>query len=185
MIDKDKKAIEAYWKILRPPRQPETEIEKAKDLLKGRLSEDVTKPEVFCEWLLMACKNKDGDDLEYVMSLGYYLNLYNEASVDVLKQVALKNWHHSMEDMVGLIEEFGGLKRNEVLAKMALQKYPGHYLGDEDEYVTRKCMWALHRLYENQNDLDALEQIKRLSTCGDTMVERFALHHLKKFGLVE
>lgn len=119
------------------------------------------------------------------MSIGYHFDLFDEASVGILKTAALENWHHGMEDMVGLVELFGGSDRNEILEKMALQKYPGQYLGEDDEYVTRKCMWALHRLYKNHQDADALGRIKKLSVCGDPMVESFALHHLKKLGIRE
>lgn len=185
MIGTDRKAIKEYWKILHSQKTTEAEKKAAKDILKNTLSEDVTRPEVFLRWLCEACQCKDGDALGYVMSIGYSFDLFNEDSVRILKTAALENWHHGMEDMVGLVEQFGGSDRNEVLEKMALQKYPGHYLGEDDEYVTRKCMWALHRLYRDRQDKDALERIKRLSVCGDPMVEGFAQHHLKKLRIME
>lgn len=49
--------------------------------------------------------------------------------------------------------------------------------------MARKCMWALYRLYEDKKDTDALEQIKKLSICGDKMVETLALHHLEKLRI--
>lgn len=184
MIKSDIKAIERYWHATTRLGQfinDDIKIHATKKLLHD-LSENVENVDVYKRWLKTACDHKDGNELEYVLAIGYALQLFNENTIEVLKPYVLDNWYYSMEEMVALIEKFGGTNRVELLGKMAIQKYPGHDLGENDEYVTRKSMWALHRLYEN-GDIDALEEIKKLSSCGDDMVEGFANHHLQKLNL--
>lgn len=185
MTQKDKKELHIYFaNKIRNHGQTITKEEEQKlnEDLRKALSEDLFSPGVFCRWLKEACINKNGEELDEVMFFGWLFDLFNEDSVKIIETISLENWvkENNLEDMVRLIENFGGQNKVRSLAAMALQKYPDHYLGDEDEYVTRKAIWALHRLYENSGREDALEQIRQLSVCGDSMVEEFAKHHLEK-----
>ncbi|MEG0944042.1 MAG: hypothetical protein RSF86_10455 [Angelakisella sp.] len=159
--------------------------EKLKETLQKSLSEDLTSPCIYYRWLKDACDHKNGEELDEVMLFGWIFDLFNEENVKIIEEISLENWvkANNLEDMVKLIEDHGDEKKVKSLAAMAVQKYPDLYLGDENEYVARKVMWALHRLYESSGNEDALEQIKKLSTCGDAMVEGLAKHHLEKLGI--
>lgn len=119
------------------------------------------------------------------MLLGWIFELFDKESVKMLEGISLEHWvkSNNLEDMVKLIEQYGSEDKVKVLASMALQKYPNHYLGEEDEAITRKAMWALHRIFKEEQKEEALETIKELSNCGDVIVEGFAKHHLEKLHL--
>lgn len=186
MVEADEKAIYKYYAaILGRTIFTEDEKREQKETLKKSLSEDVTSTEVFCRWLKEACEHRDGEKLDLVMLLGWIFELFSKDNVKIIEGISLENWvkSNNLEDMVGLIERYGGEEKVKSLALMAIQKYPDHYLGDNDEYVARKAMWALHRLYKGEGNEEAIEKIKELSKCGDLMVEDFAKHHLEKLGV--
>lgn len=186
ITEEDKKAIEGYFSVrFKRRRLTEEEQRKQREDLAKSLSEDVTSQEVFCRWLRTACEHRDGEGLNWVTTLGWELALFSRESVEILEKISLENWVLAcdLENMVGLIEDYGGEEKVKSLAAMAVQKYPDHYLGDNDEYIARKAMWALHRLYTEEGNTEALETIKELSQCGDPMVEGYAKHHLEKFGI--
>lgn len=187
MTEKDKESIKQYITarygsgILNEYKQQEI-----KETLKKSLSENLTSSSVFCRWLKEACEHKDGEELDEIMLLGWTFELFDKESVKILENISLENWvkSNNLEDMVELIENYGSKDKVKVLASMALQKYPDHYLGEEDEYIARKAMWALHRLYADKGNKKAVEKIKELSKCGDLMVEGFAKHHLEMLDTV-
>lgn len=190
MNEADRKALDEYLastaKLGTGP-LAEAEKHKREEILKKSLSEDLTSPGVFCRWLREACKNRDGDALDETMLLGWILRRFDGESVKVLEGISLENWvkTNNLEDMVELIERYGGEETVNVLASMAIQKYPGHYLGEDDEHITRKAIWSLHRLYREKGNAEALEKIRELSGFGDLMVEGLAKHHLEKLGVNE
>ena len=186
MLEDDEKALNEYLSgTFRAAILSEDEKRAKKEILRKSLSEDLTSPGVFCRWLKNACEHRDGEELDNILLLGWIFELFDEETVTILEKISLENWvkANNLEDMVGLIERCGGPENVKILASMAVQKYPGHYLGEDDEHITRKAMWALHRLYKEKGKEDALEKIKELSTCGDSMVEGFAKHHLEKLGV--
>ena len=190
MKEADRKALDKYLastaKLGTGP-LAEAEKRKKEETLKKSLSEDLTSPGVFCHWLKEACKDRDGDALDETMLLGWILRRFDRESVKVLEEISLENWvkTNNLEDMVELIERYGGEETVNVLASMAIQKYPGHYLGEYDEHITRKAVWSLHRLYKEKGNAEALEKIRELSRCGELMVERLAQYHLEKLGANE
>lgn len=187
MTEKDKESIKQYITarygsgILN-----ENKKQEIKETLKKSLSENLTSSNVFCSWLKEACEHKDGEELDEIMLLGWIFELFDKESVQIIEEISLENWvkSNNLEDMVELIEKYGGKNKVRSLASMVLQKYPDHYLGEEDEYITRKAMWSLHRLYTDKGSREALKKIKELSKCGDLMVEGFAKHHLEILGIV-
>ena len=186
MTAKDKKALDEYLTTkLGTTIAATEEKQRKKERLKKSLSEDLTCAGVFCRWLKEACKHRDGDELDDVMLLGWIFELFDTESVKILEEISLENWvkSNNLEDMVELIENYGSKDKVNILASMALQKYPDHYLGEQDEHITRKAMWSLHRLYKQQENKEAIATIKELSHCGDSMVEDFAKHHLEKLSI--
>ena len=87
MIKSDIKAIERYWHATTRLGQfinDDIKIHATKKLLHD-LSENVENVDVYKRWLKTACDHKDGNELEYVLAIGYALQLFNENTIEVLK----------------------------------------------------------------------------------------------------
>ena len=186
MKKQDEQALYRYWHTLRSecrssqnPIAADTACPRAvqarKELLSS-LSQDITEPGTFNAWLKRECAARDEEGLDLLFQLGYIFELFDAESVEILAPEALSDWHHEAEEMIPLFEEHPNAFTNERLYQMALQKYPGQYYGDQGEYIPRKCIWALWRL----GGADALDKIRKLSRCGDPVVERYAKHQLEK-----
>lgn len=185
MKDVDNQALNHYWHTLRDECSDKnnpiaidyncTRAKQAKLELLESLSENISIPGTFNEWLKTECEKEDEDSLDFLFNIGYIYNLFDLESTKILSDIALKDWHHEAEQLVNIFELFPTTFTNEILYKMALQSYPNQYYG-EIENVARKCIWALWRL----NNDDATEKIRFLSYCGNPQVEQYAKHQLEK-----
>lgn len=89
--------------------------------------------------LKMECTDKNEDGLDIILQTGYIFELIDVESAKILASIALEDWHHEAENLIGIFEIYHTSFTNEILYKMALQKYPNQYYGDEGEYIVTEA----------------------------------------------
>jgi hypothetical protein len=94
------------------------------------------------ETLEQAYLDKNGDDVEYALLLGFSFNVFSDDFVDILCKIIIEKWHNKHEDIALILQKLKSPKSVDCLYQTALMKLD--YLSYDDTYaLARKCIHAL------------------------------------------
>ena len=89
-----------------------------------------------------AYANKNAEDVEYGLLLGFLFESFSGDYVDVLCKLILEKWHYKHEDIALILQELKDPKSVNFLYQAALLKLD--YLNYDNSYaLARKCIHAL------------------------------------------
>jgi hypothetical protein len=120
-----------------------------------------------------AFSNKDKDEVECVLMLGYKFG-FPEECVPVLCKLLMEDWHIMHEDIVQLFQfDLKDPRAVEPLYRTAFAHFP--YL-DYDEFsgLARKCTWALADI----GTPEAKEKLQELARCENAAIAGYAQERL-------
>lgn len=89
-----------------------------------------------------AYANKNAEDVEYSLLIGFLFNFFSNDYVDVLGQLIIEEWHFKHEDIASILQELKNPDSVKSLYEAALMKLD--YLSCDDSYaLARKYIHAL------------------------------------------
>ncbi len=109
------------------------------------------------ETLEKANADKNAEDVEYSLLLGFLFNLFSTDYIDVLCKLILEKWHFKHEDIALIFQELKSPQSIECLYQAVLMRFD--YLRYDDSYaLARKCIHALGDINTEYLELDICEQ---------------------------
>ena len=94
--------------------------------------------------LTSACTNKNGEDVEHALLLGFIVG-FPADSVSVLCDLLAEDWHERHEDIASILQEKRDPASSEALFAATQRRY--EYLDYNDSAALAvKCVWALGAL---------------------------------------
>jgi hypothetical protein len=127
------------------------------------------------ELLEIAYTEKNSDDVEYLLFVGFMFNLFTQEYVDVLCNLIEAPWHQQHENIAMIFQSLKSPKTTEALYKTALTEY--EYLDYDESYALAvKCIWALGGI----NTDESREKLKLLTQSENEIIRDNAVEQLNK-----
>jgi len=120
---------------------------------------------------------KNADDLEDIMYVGFVLNLFTIKYTSILCKLIEEDWHISHEDIAALFQKLKPIDACESLYISANHRL--EYLEYDEAYALAvKCIWALGTI---NTDL-SIEKLKLLATSSNEIIRESAINQLSQTG---
>nr|WP_319396638.1 hypothetical protein [uncultured Desulfobacter sp.] len=122
-----------------------------------------------------AFNDKNADDIEDILFVGFSFSLFSNKFVNVLCDLIIEEWHYKHEDIAMILQELKDPQSIDNLYKTALSKY--EYLDYDDSCALAvKCIWALGDI----NTDYAREKLKLLATSDNSIIKENAVRQLNR-----
>jgi hypothetical protein len=134
-----------------------------------------TNPIYVKELLEIALAEKNTDDVEYVLYIGFTFNVFSEEYVEILSRLIEAKWHYQHENIAMILQKLKSPISVESLYKAAITEY--EYLDYDDNYALAvKCIWALG----NINNYDSRKKLEVLSHSKNEIIRDNAIKQLSR-----
>ena len=128
--------------------------------------------------LNQAYQERNSDDVEYALLLGFTISFFTEDFVDILCKLIREGWHYKHEDIVLILQELKSPESIDAIYDTALRKFD--YLSYDDSYaLARRCIHALGDI----NTEYSIEKLKLLASSEILIIREKAekqLHYYKR-----
>lgn len=125
--------------------------------------------------LEQACQEKNGDDVEFSLYIGFVLKTFTREYVPILCNLFLEKWHTRHEDIASLFQKLKDPRANEVLYQGALTKFVHFEYNDSYSFVV-KCCWALGDI----NTVESRKKLELLAQSDNQMIKDAAVEQLNR-----
>ena len=159
--------------------QDEDKTRKIKEKFMMDFTVDVTvNPYYVVQLLENAYSEKNADDVEYSLSIGFMFNLFSKFYSDILCKLIEEDWHFSHENIASIFQELKLPETVDCLYKTVLKQFK--YL-EYDEFfaLAVKCIWALGEI----RTAEAKEKLKLLTQSNNKIIKENALMQLERIHL--
>ena len=122
-------------------------------------------------FLKKTISNRNPLELDYVIYVIFYLNIYNTELIQIFNSLLIEDWHYKHEDIVDLLCDYKSTSSCPYLYKASLMSLPYlTYDGDETFAFASKCIHLLGKI----NDETSKYYLKKLTECADPILKRYA-----------
>lgn len=137
---------------------------------------DISKNSDYIRELLeVALLEKEADDVEYLLTAIFHLELFAEDYVDILCKLMNETWHFQHENIAMIFQKIKSPKTIDCLYNAALTQF--EYLEfDEAFALAVKCIWALGDI----NTLESKEKLKLLTQSENKIIKDNAINQLNR-----
>lgn len=143
------------------------------DFLNGLKINKTMLPKYIKEKLGVAYNEKNADDVEYLLFVGFVFNLFSENYIDILCKLLGEKWHYQHEDIAMIFQELKSPKTVESLYKAVLTRF--EYLDYDKAFALAvKCIWALWAI----NTLESHKKLELLSSVENEIIRKCAQERL-------
>lgn len=114
-----------------------------KDAFFSQYPEDlIANKDYVLDELKKAYTEKNADDVEYSLLLGFLLKTFSNKYEEILCKLLSESWHYKHEDIVLILQDLKSAKCIDVLYETVFKKF--NYLSYDNTYsLARKCIHAL------------------------------------------
>lgn len=143
---------------------------------RNRFTVDVVRnPNYIIQLLEIAYTEKNSDDVENAMFIGFVFNLFTEEFITILSKLIGEPWHYQHEDIAMIFQKLKSPQTIECLYKTALTRF--EYLEfDEAFALAVKCIWALGDI----NTPESREKLKLLAQSENEIIKNNATNQLNR-----
>lgn len=121
--------------------------------------------------------NKDAEDLEYSLLLGFVLEIFNHDFAHILSKLIVEPWHYKHEDIAMLLKQIKSPQTVDSLYNATEMQF--EYLGYDDTYqFARKCIKALSAI----GDENATNKLRLLAASKTTEIAGYAQKEIRYMG---
>lgn len=132
-------------------------------------------PKYIRELLEVAFFEKNADDVEFGLFVGFTFNLFSEEYVDILCSLIEAPWHYQHENIAMIFRELKSSKAIESLYKTAVTQF--EYLDYDESYALAvKCIWALG----STNNSEAYKMLEVLAKSDNEVIRDTAIEQLDR-----
>lgn len=125
--------------------------------------------------LEQAYQEKNGDDVELSLYVGFVLEVFTKEYVPILCKLFLEKWHTRQEDIASLFQELKDPRAIEVLYQGALTKFVHFEYNDSYSFIV-KCCWALGDI----NTVESRKKLELLAQSDNKIIKDAAIEQLNR-----
>lgn len=127
------------------------------------------------ELLEEAYNNKDADDVDYSLFIGFSFNQFREDYLNILCKLIESSWHFQHENIARILQKLKSPNSIESLYKTALLQFD--YLDFDESYALAvKCIWALGDI----NTIESRKKLEMLSLLDNEIIRDNAIKQLTR-----
>lgn len=164
-------------------------IEKERELVKNFIANSLSKEQFLNSFtvdilnnhgyiinlLEEAYKEKDANDVDYLLYLIFTFDLVTEEYIDLLIKLMYAPWHYKHEDIATIFQSFKFPQTVECLYKTAITEF--EYLDYDESYALAvKCIWALGAIKTD----DSRKKLEVLSQSENEIIRDNAIKQLER-----
>ncbi|EFM09168.1 conserved hypothetical protein [Paenibacillus curdlanolyticus YK9] len=142
----------------------------------GLFSENIEEnPKYIIQLLEEAYENREADDVDYALFVGFTFDVFTEDVVAVLCKLIESSWHYQHENIAMILQRLKSPESIPYLYRTALMKF--NYLDFDESYALAvKCIWALGDI----NTIESREKLQLLAQSENDVIRSNATKQLTR-----
>ena len=135
----------------------------------------IDNPTYIQNLLEIAYKDKEANDIEYLLIVGFKFNLFTEDYTNILCRLLLEQWHYQHENIARILQILKMPESIDCLYKTAKSKFKYLEYNDSSALAV-KCIWVLGEI----NTDEAREKLKLLTQSKNQIISDNAKYQLNR-----